>query len=94
MVRDDSVLLEFWQLAYHNLKKNLPVSGGYHERRESYMVPMLSLISLDSILATCLVVEEEPGLHETAPTGEKNEQLDRVILVRDRKQWPNEFTSA
>lgn len=97
-VKEDTVLLERWELAYHNLFQHLPKGRGvtYNGRRTinmGYMAPHLSWIKCDAIVARCLVVEEEPGIFETAPWDpKKGRYKKKVTLVRARKDWPDEFT--
>ena len=62
--------------------------------------PHLSWIQAESILDTCLVVEEEPGVHEYVPISEigvgakSTREKKKVFLIRDRMDWPHEFTST
>ena len=96
-VKQDTVLVEFWNLAYHDLHKHLPEHAmrkkAKTKQQNGYFAPQLSWVPVSSILCTCLVVEEEPGLQETI-TAEKWRRPDSVMLVRKRALWPAEFTTA
>ena len=97
---DDTTLLEFWHLAYTSLHKDLPGTGrAYHGgnlalEEQRYDAPQLNWIRTDSILCTCLVIEETPGLHQSVPTDWKGRPGSRVILVRGRDRWGGEFTDV
>ena len=100
----DSVLVEHWQLAYHDVSQNLPqrwrnrnFDGSRAGQKQYCWAPTLTWISVKSILCPCLVVEEEPGIHEYRPVIPKNrgkglQHKDKVLLVRPREQWPGQFT--
>lgn len=105
-IENDTVLLEFWRLEYHNLYEDLPDEmrnklprktkrqPGIHD----YEVPFLCWVPLKSIVSRCFVLEEEPGLHEvqpyTRPAKGTPKPVNRVILVRPHPLWPEEFTST
>ena len=96
----DTVLLESWELAYHDLYHQLPASlrgrrydGSKEGRDKGYRAPHLSWVRLTSIVARCLVVEEEPGVHETVPVRDKREKR-KVWLVRDHSDWAKQFTTT
>lgn len=87
----DTVLLEKWSLAYHDVKHDLPKLPG-KKNRESYKVPHLCWVELDAIVCRCLVVEEEPGIFETVPTHPTSKkELNKVLLIRKRNKWMDEF---
>ena len=102
----DTVLLEFWRLDYHDLYKDLPLDrrnkvprgGRAMQGQHDYKVPFLCWVDTKSILSRCLVVEEEPGLHETQPRtkpkgrSRATKALDWVMLVRQHSIWPEQFT--
>ena len=97
--RYDTVLLEFWQLAYHNRYADLPAEFRQLRKQElppnerfQHLVPHLSWITIDNVYSTCLVIEEEPGIHEVAPINKEGEQKNWVMLVRGHGSWPGEFT--
>ena len=96
--RDDSVLLEHWELAYHDLSKFLPREGrgrnfdGSRSDDTKYIAPQLSWIRPESIMCRCLVIEEEPGIPETITGLPGKEKKNKVLLVRKRARWPIEFT--
>ena len=99
---NDTVLLEFWQLEYHNLRDELPPDlskqNKRRQRQQDYFAPFLSWIDVRSILRRCLVIEEEPGIHEQKPMSKakknkaKPKELNWVMLVRDHSLWPEQFT--
>ena len=99
----DTVLLEHWELAYHDISASLPESRkgrNYDgttvpEGQEQYMAPLFTWVQPKNIVARCLVVEEEPGIFETCPmTKSKSPRMkNRVVLVRRRDKWPFQFTS-
>ena len=94
----DSVLIEHWELAYHDISSLLPAKSknrrvdGSRTAPAPYLAPQLTWVEPTSIVRPCLVVEQEPGLHENVPL-EKNRMQNRVFLVKDRKSWPAKFTS-
>ena len=97
----DTVLIEFWQLQYHDLHSELPkgsqnrnYDGSRNPRNNTYLVPLLTWVSLDNIVCRCLVVEEEPEVHEVLPTNKNGAPLNWVLLVHQRSQWPSNFTSV
>ena len=97
----DTVLIEFWQLQYHDLQSELPKGiqnrnhdGSRTPHNNTYLAPLLTWVSLDNIVCRCLVVEEEPGVHEVLPTNKNGAPLNWVLLVRQRSQWPSNFTSV
>lgn len=88
--KPDTVLLEKWELAYHDLYDFLPTkkrTGGI-----PYRAPLLSWISPENVVDRCLVIEEEPGIFETCPETSNNRPKNKVLLVRKRQMWPAEFT--
>ena len=89
--RYDTVLLEFWQLAYHDISRCLPAQR--RKKRKDYMAPLISWVKVDALVARCLVVEEEPGIFEVVPLNERNEERNWVMLVRQHCRWPEEFTN-
>lgn len=80
---DDTVLIEFWNLEY---------SYRTNQRRTEGMVPHLTWVSISNIHCRCLVIEEEPGIHEVVPISKEKKPLTRVMLVRRHSLWPEEFT--
>ena len=104
----DSVLLEHWELDYeaHDRMEQFTdfvvgKDGKEHlstkrKKRARYLSPRLCWIALESIVARCLVVEQNPGIHEEIKiVGSGSgvaDKLTYVILVRDHKLWPHEFT--
>ena len=78
----DSVLIEHWNLAYRNISQ---------ERGRTQMAPVLSWVDPESVLTRCLVIEETPGVHETAPSQGRSKLANKVLLVRPRKNWAKEF---
>ena len=94
---EDSVLIEPWELAYHDVAKFLPRSHrgknyqGNREGDKKYWAPQLSWVRPENIVTRCLVVEEEPGVFENAPKGHDGQRNDRVLLIRKRDRWPVEF---
>jgi hypothetical protein len=101
-IGQDSVLLEHWKLAYHDLSKYLPRIGrgiNYDGTKMSprdlpYKAPHLTWVRPENVLCRCLVIEEEPGIFETLPEDGNNRAKNDVLLVRQHKQWPLEFTDA
>ena len=96
----DTVLLEFWQLAYHDLYDHLPKAWRDNRRRNSrnpkkdlpHKAPQLSWIKLDTVVTRCLVVEEDPGIFETVPLSPKGDEKNWVMLLRPHIRWATEFT--
>ena len=95
----DSVLLEHWELAYHNVAANLPMGRGrtFDGRRmppaaNNYWTPLLTWVKPENVVARCLVVEQEPGIFENAPRKKNGELKNKVILVRQRAKWTLMFT--
>jgi hypothetical protein len=96
----DMVLLEFLQLAYHNRYDNPPKDFQDAQKqlllpkatRPHHLVPHLSWVTQDSLYERCLVVEEEPGVFESAPLSEQGKENNWVMLIRDHNEWPIEFT--
>ena len=94
----DTVLLEFWRLAYHDRFEDLPPQyrdihrENFPRNKLSHQVPHLTWITIDSIFDRCLVIEEEPGIFETVPLDVKGEQRNWVMLVQSHESWPSEFT--
>ena len=97
----DTVLIEFWTLHYHNLYRQLPGNlrnrhyngQALDTRLSTYKAPLLTWVSLENINCRCLVIEEEPGIHEVLPMNGKQEK-NRIMLIRRHCQWANEFTLA
>jgi hypothetical protein len=92
----DSCLLEHWELAYHDLSSHIPADGSGDN--EHYWSPVLNWIKPESILCRCLVVEEEPGIFENVPmakskTKKTEKPSNKVLLIKQRRLWPLEFTS-
>ena len=97
----DTVLIEFWQLQYHNLQSKLPRElgkkicvRGRNPQNTTYEAPFLTWVNLENIVCRCLAIEEEPGVHEVLPRNTKGEPMNWVLLVRQRCDWAKEFTSA
>ena len=102
----DTVLLEFWQLECHNLHDELPAPPnlgtsnrrGGRRQQKHYFVPFLSWVDVTSILRRCMVIEEEPGIHEEKPMSKPKKgqpkELNWVMLVREHCLWPEQFTEA
>jgi hypothetical protein len=88
---EDSVLIEFWHLEYHNISDRLPPK--MRDRGVQYYAPNLTWVGIENIHCRCLVVEEEPGIHEEAPREANGSLKNRVMLVRRYSLWKNEFTS-
>jgi hypothetical protein len=96
----DTVLFEFWRLAYHDLHAFLPNRHRDYRndgtkiplRQKKYLAPHLSWIRLENIVSRCLVVEEEPGLHEVMPETVEGDERNWVILVRKHELWSDQFT--
>ena len=100
----DSVLVEHWQLAYHDVSHRLPRWGrnksfdGTRTSPQLHLAPTLTWVGAESILSPCLVIEEEPGIHEYVPVArlpnrKTKTKKNRVLLLRGRHKWPKEFTS-
>jgi hypothetical protein len=95
----DTVLFEFWQLSYHDLHRYLPEAlrdrgndgSRLGNRKKKYAVPNLAWVDIDSIVTRCLVIEEEPGVHEVVPETRKGKEKRWVILVRKHNLWPEQF---
>ena len=92
--QNDTVLLEFWQLAYHNRYDDLP--RDFQEAQKiglppnvapHHLVPHLSWVTLDSLYARCLVVKEEPGVFESVPLTNKGKEKNWVMLIQDHNSW-------
>ena len=90
--RGDTVLLEKWELSYHDLQSSLPRDR--KNRGMDYTVPLLSWVDTASIRSRCLVIEEEPGVHEVVPTDGRNKRRNTVLMVRQRRLWASEFTEV
>lgn len=86
----DSVLIEHWELAYHDLYEHLP--AGRRNRTRRYMAPFLTWVSPENIQDRCLVIEEEPGVFEVCPETTKKQLKNKVLMVRKRHKWAAEFT--
>ena len=54
--------------------------------------PLLCWVGLDSIVNSCFVVEESPGIHEQLAIGPETQKKSWVMLVRKRHLWPEEFS--
>ena len=95
----DTVLFEFWQLSYHDLHRYLPEAlrdrgndgSRLSNRNKKYAVPNLAWVDIDSIVTRCLVIEEEPGVHEVVPETDKGVEKRWVILVRKHGLWAEQF---
>lgn len=88
----DTCLLEAWRLSYLDLYQQLPRDRRKNTGQNSYLAPQLTWVALDSIYMRCLVIEEEPGVYENVPYHKRFKRpMDRVLLVRQRKDWANEF---
>ena len=77
-------LAETYRLDYTNATNN---------KNEPVALPVISTVSLDSIVDRCFVVEEFPGVHEsvntTAPATKKC--YSTVHLIRKRAHWGTNF---
>jgi hypothetical protein len=95
-----TVLLEFWQLAYHNRYNDLPKDFQDAQKqllppkatRPHHLVPHLSWVTQDSLYERCVVVEEESGVFESAPLSKQGKEKNWVMLIRGHKEWHIKFT--
>ena len=88
----DTVLLEKWKLSYHDIAASLPQEK--RDRGVDCTVPLLCWLGITSIRSRCLVIEEEPGVHEVVPTDGRNNRRNTVLMVRQRRLWASEFTEV
>ena len=81
-----TVLTESWRLSFTKLNEE--------NGQCSILTPSLELVSIDSIVARCFVVEEKPGIKaEVHPTQtDSKEVLEAILLVRKRQEWGDFFT--
>ena len=56
-----------------------------------YRVPQLCWVRASSVHCRCFVIEEEPGVFENAPLKKNGREATKVLLVRPRANWANEF---
>jgi hypothetical protein len=59
------------------------------ENQNQY-IPALELVSVETFVDGAYGVEEYPGLHESIVMDD-SELLDRVLLVKPRKDWGKSF---
>jgi hypothetical protein len=80
---EDSCLTERWYLEYESKRVRTPTG------METWQVPLLRHVEVESIVGRVIVLEESPGLH---PVLENRSSL--VIHVKETSKWKQYFTET
>jgi hypothetical protein len=108
----DSVLFEFRQLQYKDIQATLQIPRRFidttddsatldyfgEDTTQTMTVPDLYLVTLDSIVDACFVVEETPGIIESLEKPQVTKRRKQktefpwVMLIKDRTKWAELFT--
>ncbi len=67
--------------------------AGKEHKDEStpYRVPQLCWVKASSVHSRCFVIEEKPGIFENVPLKKNGKEGTKVLLVRHRAKWAQEF---